>query len=87
MGMYEFLNTQRPDVSGRLQKFDAQDWNPGDSILASVVNNPIGFLNKWLPRQVSTAAGVPDPYDNPTPWLAPSMTDQIEAAANIAGFA
>ena len=74
-------------IAEALRKLDAQDFNPGDSFLASLVNNPAGLLTKWLPRQVNTAAGIPDQYDNPTPWLAPSVEDQIGAANNVAGIA
>ena len=74
-------------IAEALRKLDAQDFNPGDSFLASLVNNPAGLLTKWLPKQINTAAGIPDQYDNPTPWLAPSVEDQIAAANNVAGIA
>lgn len=73
-----------------LRKFQLQDFGPDDSVIASTLNNPVkagsNFL-QWLEKQVNTASGRADPYDNPNPLAAPSVEDQARAALEVGGFA
>lgn len=77
-------------LQGLLDTLDAQSFRPGDSLIVSTVNHPVDAVGhglNWLTNQVNTAAGIPDQYDNPTPWLAPSPEQQLQAAGNVAGLA
>lgn len=77
-------------LANLLRKLDEQSFRPGDSVVASTINHPIDAIGKfggWLANQVNTAAGIPDQYDNPYPYLAPSPEAQTQAAFDVAGMA
>jgi hypothetical protein len=77
-----------PSLADILKRLDAQDFGPKDSTLLSAINNPLKGGKKladWLTKNVNTAAGIPDQYDNPNPLLAPKGQEQ--AAFDIAGMA
>ena len=95
--MSGFLETLAQGVKNKLdpeklqalmQTLDSQSFRPNDSLILSTVNHPVdavGEFGKWLTKNVNTAAGIPDQYDNPYPLLAPQGQEQ--AAFDIAGMA
>lgn len=72
-----------------VRNFKQSDFKPDDSVLASAINHPAEAVTRalrFVKNNMDTAAGVPDPYDNPYPWLAPTVEQRAEAANNLAGL-
>ena len=77
------------DMSGFVKALRRQDFGDNDSVIASSIMHPAKAINKLaeaLRGEVNTAYGIPDKFDNPTPWLAPSREQQASAALNLAGL-
>src|SRR5574343_407735 len=77
------------DLNELLARVKGQNFGPNDSIIVSSVAHPLDAIThagRYIKRNMDAAAGVADPYDNPYPWLAPSLEQQAEGALNIAGM-
>lgn len=77
------------DVQSLVNALRRQDFGDKDSIIASSIMHPAKAINKLaeaLRGEVNTAYGIPDKFDNPTPWLAPSREQQASSALNLAGL-
>lgn len=78
-----------PSIEGIVKALKSQNFGNDDSMLVSGLMHPLEAARKAgqaLKRNMDIAAGVPDPYDNPTPWLSPSMEQRAEAGLNFAGL-
>lgn len=72
-----------------VRNFKQSDFKPDDSVIASAINHPAEAVTRalrFVKSNMDTAAGVPDQYDNPYPWLAPTIEQRAEAANNLAGL-
>jgi len=77
------------DINRLIAALKQQDFKPEDSKILSSIMHPVKAAEQagqWFQNNVNTAAGYSDPYDNPTPWLAPSDEQQTEAALNLSGL-
>jgi hypothetical protein len=73
---------------GIVDKLRSANFSPNDSVIASTINHPIEGAKRaadWFRRNVNTAAGIADPYDNPNTFSGYTPEQQIEAALNLAG--
>ena len=72
-----------------LTGLNKQNFGAKDSQILSAIMHPVEaakrFGNKFT-RDVNTAAGLADLYDNPNPLYAPSEGQQAKAAFDLAGF-
>lgn len=71
------------------QRLQAQDFGPDDSMIASALMNPrmaAGLAADRFKRGVRTASGLPDEYDNPTPYYGSTPRQQAEAGLGLAGM-
>ncbi len=65
------------------QRLQAQDFGPDDSMIASAIMNPRMAADRFK-RGVRTASGLPDEYDNPTPYYGATPRQQAEAGLGLA---
>lgn len=74
---------------GAADKLRSQNFVPNDSVIASTLNHPIEGVKRglnWFRKNVNTAAGIADPYDNPNTFSGYTPGQQSEAALNLAGL-
>lgn len=74
---------------GTADKLRSQNFAPNDSVLASTINHPIEGIKRgvdWFRKNVNTAAGIADPYDNPNTFAGYTPEQQSEAALNLVGL-
>jgi hypothetical protein len=86
----EYINRVYGSAGQVAGNFRSQNFGPNDSVIASTINHPIEATKRageWLTKNINTAAGIPEQYDNPDPLIGYTPHQQALAALNIAGLA